>query len=149
VGLIPYVRDGRLQLSAWNDRFQAANLGVRFQNGLVYFMPSASFTPGGDSSGVTAGGTPSQKTYFDAAIYGGLRRAFGPLYADLNGGLSSPLTTDSATRPVELRYRGLIGYQLFEKLGIFVGGGVRHRIPTVANGAQEFKPTFSAGIDVL
>jgi hypothetical protein len=145
LGLVPYSQRGRTQAVAWYNTTLPMNVGVRFETGFLYVMPTFGFDPRGNSelaAGVDGDIAPGLSIGYRLR----LSRAFADLEANSTNQSDG---SDYGENSVDLRYRVLAGYQLTPAFGVFAGGGVRHHIETQGPSDQSVKPEFSLGIQLL
>jgi hypothetical protein len=145
-GLIPYNHSGRTQMVAWYDSTQDFNLGVRFQTGVLYVMPTLSYDRSTVSGDIQKGGA----SYVPGFSIGGRVPVLDRAYVDLDvnfGNRSDGWAYDEHS--IDLRYRLLAGWQFSEAFGVFAGGGVRHHFRTDGDRQESVDPELSAGIQVL
>jgi hypothetical protein len=144
LGLVPYSSQGSTQAVFWYATTQPFNLGVRFHTGALYVMPTFGYDPGGGALTFDARGS------YSPGFSLGARLPIDALFVDLEANYSN--RSDGATydeQSIDLRYRALLGYQLLPKLGVFVGGGVRHHFRTEGPSEESVDPELSLGVQVL
>jgi hypothetical protein len=144
LGLVPYSSQGSTQAVFWYATTQPFNLGVRFHTGALYVMPTFGYDPGGGALTFDARGS------YSPGFSLGARLPIDAVFVDLEANYSN--RSDGATydeQSIDLRYRALLGYQLLPKLGVFVGGGVRHHFRTAGPSEESVDPEISLGLQVL
>jgi hypothetical protein len=144
LGVVPYSQQGRTQVVLWSNSHQLFNLGVRFQSGAIYAMPTFGYASQGGALAFAAGGSHA------LGLSLGVRLPIDAFFTDLDVNYSNSsknLAFDENN--VDMRYRALAGYQVLPKLSVFVGGGVRHHFRTQGPSEQSVDPELSLGIQVL
>jgi hypothetical protein len=142
---VPYSERGRTQAVVWFANSMYVNLGIRFDTGPLYVMPSLAYDPRGGDEIVN----PIDGDYAPGFSLGH-RLHFGEAFADLDVNYSNRSTGSNYNEhDIDLRYRLLGGYQLTPKFGVFAGGGVRHHFRTQAPRDEYVKPEFSVGVQLL
>lgn len=145
LGIVPYSERGRTQAVAWYGSRTPFNVGVRFQTGALYVMPTFGYDPRGSAVILE----PIDGDYAPGLSLGyrlNIDRAFADLdvnYTNRSNG------ADYGENDIELRYRLLGGFQLVRNFGVFAGGGVRHQFRTDGPADASVHPEFSVGIQVL
>jgi len=143
LGLVPYSQRGRTQILSWYNTTLPFNVGVRFHTGALYVMPTFSFDPSSNQENVDGTYAPGLSLGYHLDI--------GRGFADLDVNSSNPSSgADYVESNLDLRYRLLGGYQVSAAFGVFLGGGVRHRVLD-QNGSYDgnVKPELSVGIQLL
>lgn len=144
-GVVPYQQRGKTQAVAWFDTKSPFNVGIRFLNGPLYVMPMLSYVPRDGTFDIESGGAS-----YAPGISIGFRLPLGRLHLDLDVNQSAPSDGWAYDEHVvDLRYRGLAGYQLLDNLAIFAGGGVRHHFRTQGPSESAVDPVFSVGLALL
>jgi len=141
LGLVPYSSRGSTQAVAWLGSSLPFNFGVRFDNGVLYVMPTFGF-----DTEIYGSGDGDYAPGFSL----GHRLHIGRAFADLDVNYTN--RSDGANydeHDIELRYRLLGGLQLTRVFGIFAGGGVRHHFRTQGPADAYVKPEFSLGVQLL
>jgi hypothetical protein len=145
LGYVPYSERGRTQGVVWAATSMPINLGVRFNTGPLYVMPTFSYDP---RSGATIV-DPINGDYAPGLAFGhrfGIDRGF--IDADVHYSNRST-GRDYGENVIDLRYRLLAGLQVTRAFGIFAGGGLRHHFRTSDSADQFVKPELSVGIQLL
>ena len=146
LGLVPYSQRGRTQILSWYNTTLPFNVGVRFHTGALYVMPTFGFDPSSNEE-IAANVEGSYAPGLSLGYHLDIGRGF----ADLDVNASNPSSReDYGENRLDLRYRLLGGYQVSAAFGVFLGGGVRHRVLD-QNGQYDggVKPELSAGIQLL
>jgi hypothetical protein len=143
---VPYSQRGRTQVLGWYATTQPFNLGVRFHTGALYVMPTFGYDPGGNEE-IVANVDGSYAPGLSLGYHLDIGRAF----ADVDVNASNPsLGDDYGESDLDLRYRLLGGWQVSQAFGVFLGGGVRHRVlDSRGQPEQRVEPELSVGIQVL
>lgn len=148
VGLVPYSQEGRTQAVAWFDTSQPFNIGVRFQSGVLYAMPTFGISPSSEGYGALVLG--SEEASYSPGFSLGLRVPLQRAFADLDVNYSSPSNTlGYDEHSIDLRYRVLAGWQFTRAFGVFAGGGVRHHFRTQGPDEESVDPELSVGVQLL
>jgi hypothetical protein len=142
---VPYSQRGRTQAVVWFANSMYVNLGVRFDTGAIYVMPSLAYDPRGGDEIIN----PVDGDYAPGFSLGH-RLHLGDAFADLDVNYSNRSTGSAYNEhDIDLRYRLLGGYQLTPMFGVFAGGGVRHHFRTKGIQDEYVKPEFSVGVQLL
>lgn len=145
LGIVPYSQRGRTQAVMWYAPSLPFNLGVRFQTGALYVMPTFGYDPRGGAVIVE----PIDGDYAPG-ISLGYRLNIDRAFADLDVNFTNRSDgADYDEHDIELRYRLLGGFQVLPMFGVFVGGGVRHHFRTQGPADEFFRPEFSIGLQLL
>jgi hypothetical protein len=143
IGVVPYVHKGRVAIVGWYDPYSPVNLGVRFQNGPLFFMPTASYSP--EKLTKRSAG----ETEFGMGLVAGARVSIDRFFLDVDGGTygANLQVGEGTSHHLDLHYRALAGVRILDWLRVFAGGGVLHRVQF--SGENLVKPTFNAGLELL
>jgi hypothetical protein len=142
---VPYSERGRTQGVVWFASSMPINLGVRFETGALYLMPTFGYDPRGDAVILD----PINGDYAPGLSIG-YRLHIARGFADLDVNYSNRSTgANYEENDIDLRYRLLGGLQITRAFGLFAGGGIRHHFRTQAPSDQFVKPELSVGIQVL
>jgi hypothetical protein len=121
------------------------NLGLRFNTGVLYVMPSLGYDPRGGDEIVN----PIDGDYAPGLSLGH-RLNLGRAFADLDVNYSNRSTgANYGENDIDLRYRLLGGFQVTRAFGLFAGGGIRHHFDTQTPSDRFVKPEFSVGVQLL
>lgn len=138
IGAVTYSKQGRTQAVAWYDSERPVNVGVRFQTGPLYAMPTFGYGrhDGKDevAPGLSLGGRIPLASFF--------------VDLDVNSSTPAPELNFNEHR-WDLRYRALLGWQVLPWAAVFAGGGVLHRIETTSADAASATPIVNAGVQLL
>ncbi len=138
VGVVTYSGKGRTQLVGWFDSERPLNVGVRFYTGPLYAMPSIGLR--------RRGGADEYAPGFSL----GARLPLGRLFADLDVNYSTRAPDfQFDEHNIDLRYRGLVGYEVIDGVALFAGGGVLHHMQTDSGQGATFDPIFSGGVQLF
>ncbi len=138
VGVVTYSGKGRTQLVGWFDSERPLNVGVRFYTGPLYAMPSIGLR--------RRGGADEYAPGFSL----GARLPLGRLFADLDVNYSTRAPDfQFDEHNIDLRYRGLVGYEVIDGVALFAGGGVLHHMQTDSGQGDTFDPIFSGGVQLF
>jgi hypothetical protein len=146
LGFVPYSQRGRTQILSWYNTTLPFNLGVRFHSGALYVMPTFGFDPRGNEEIVA-----NVDGSYAPGLSLGYHLDIGRGFVDFDANSSNPSSGSNYNESnLDLRYRVLGGYQVSAAFGVFLGGGVRHRVLDT-NGQYDgnVKPELSVGIQVL
>lgn len=148
LGFVPYSEEGRTQAVAWYDTSQPFNIGVRFQSGVLYAMPTFGYSPSSEGYGAQVLG--SGEASYSPGFSLGLRLPLNRAFADLDVNYSNPSNTlGYDEHSIDLRYRVLAGWQFTRAFGVFAGGGVRHHFRTQGPDEESVDPELSVGVQLL
>lgn len=137
VGLVTYSKKGQTQLTTWYDSTRPVNVGARFVSGALYAMPMV-------------GGDPTTVEEFSFGLSFGARVPVDRLYFDLEGNSSNEFKDGRVDESaVDLRYRGAVGFRVTPWLGVFAGGGVRHRFHAKDGGEHRVRGLWNVGVDIF
>lgn len=141
---VPYNRRGGVHARAWYSTSQPFNVGVRFDAGFIYAMPTLGYTPGGEAIGGDGG-----RFGYAPGLSLGTRFELGRAHLDLDVNSSSRSNGWAYDEhDTNLRYRLLAGWALSETVAVFAGGGVHHHFRTKGPADAAVDPEFSAGIEL-
>jgi hypothetical protein len=142
---VPYSERGRTQAVVWFASSMPINLGVRFETGSIYVMPTFGYDPRGDAAIID----PIDGDYAPGVSLG-YRLHIDRGFADLDVNYSNRSTgANYEENDIDLRYRLLGGFQVTRAFGLFAGGGIRHHFRTQGPADQFVKPELSVGIQLL
>lgn len=146
LGFVPYSQRGRTQILSWYNTTLPFNVGVRFHSGALYVMPTFGYDPSGNqeiAANVDGSYAPGASLGYHLDV--------GRAFVDFDANASSPSRgQDYGESNLDLRYRVLGGYQVSSAFGVFLGGGVRHRVLDDRGQYDgNVKPELSVGIQVL
>lgn len=145
LGYVPYSERGRTQALTWFSSSMPFNVGVRFDSGALYVMPTFGYDPRGDAVILD----PVNGDYAPGLSLG-THLNMGRGFADLDVNYSNRSSGSTyEENDIDLRYRLLGGFQVTRAFGVFAGGGVRHHFRTQAPTDQFVKPELSVGIQLL
>lgn len=145
LGYVPYSQRGRTQALTWFSSSMPFNVGVRFDSGVLYVMPTFGYDPRGNAVILD----PVNGDYAPGLSLGShlnIGRAFAEV--DVNYSNRSSGSTYEEN-DIDLRYRLLGGLQVTRAFAVFAGGGVRHHFRTQSPTDQFVKPELSVGIQLL
>jgi hypothetical protein len=115
-----------------------ANVGAKFANGPLYTVTHVGYR---QTDGVDR---------FAPGLKVGGQLPLEPAFVAIDLGYETELAVDSADVHAEdvVRYRGLVGVDIAPPLSVFVGAGVRQRLPTDEN-SLEHDPDLFAGVELF
>jgi hypothetical protein len=145
IGYVPYSERGRTQALTWFSSSMPFNVGVRFDSGALYVMPTFGYDPRGDAVLLD----PVNGDYAPGLSLG-THLNIGRAFADLDVNYSNRSNGRAYDEhDIDLRYRVLGGLQVTRAFGVFAGGGLRHHMRTQSPTDQFVKPELSVGIQLL
>jgi hypothetical protein len=145
IGYVPYSERGRTQALTWFSSSMPFNVGVRFDSGLLYVMPTFGYDPRGNAVILD----PVNGDYAPGLSLGS-HLSFGRAFADLDVNYSNRSNGSTyEENDIDLRYRLLGGLQVTRAFGVFAGGGLRHHIRTQSPTDQFVRPELSVGLQLL
>jgi hypothetical protein len=145
IGYVPYSQRGRTQALTWFSSSMPFNVGVRFDSGVLYVMPTFGYDPRGNAVILD----PVNGDYAPGLSLG-THLNIGRAFADLDVNYSNRSNGSTyEENDIDLRYRVLGGLQVTRAFGVFAGGGLRHHIRTQSPTDQFVKPELSVGIQLL
>jgi hypothetical protein len=145
IGYVPYSERGRTQALTWFSSSMPFNVGVRFDSGVLYVMPTFGYDPRGNAVILD----PVNGDYAPGLSLG-THLNIGRAFADLDVNYSNRSNGSTyEENDIDLRYRVLGGLQVTRAFGVFAGGGLRHHIRTQSPTDQFVKPELSVGIQLL